>query len=365
MSLWSSVLCSELPCRAEDPLCGPKAGLVLIASLPVARFGFSDSGQTLCYDTAGATISCTDTGWPRQDGSLISPRSRDFLGPLTRADFPADHYTVDRNTRLVWRTCAQGQSGAGCATGSALSFTNDDGVGSATDQCQSLNLANAGLGYAGRQNWRLPTINELISINDYGRASPSLDPGHFPASTSGFYWSSTDDVNYPGFRFTLQLIGGFADSVLQTNPNEVRCVSGDAQATPLRVVNTDGTVTDWTNGLVWQRCVSGKNNDANCSGAHSTHGWQAALQYCSNLNLAGFTDWRLPSVVELNSIPDRSLATGIDSYLFPGSPALPFWTSTSVTSTTNNAWRVEFPDAVVSSDYDKTDSYPVRCVRSL
>ncbi|MCB1139293.1 MAG: DUF1566 domain-containing protein [Leptospiraceae bacterium] len=366
-ALASSVFlrCNEAPCRAEDPACSLEAGLALLSSMARARYGFSDSGQLSCYDTAGAVISCADTNWPRQDGFFISPRARRFLGPVSPTEYPSDFITTDQVTQLVWTTCALGQSGANCATGSALFFTNDGGVGSATDQCGTLNSANGGAGYAGLQNWRLPSIDELISINDYGRSSPSMDPTFFPGSTSGFYWSNTPDANAPGNQFTLQLIGGFADSVLESNPNEVRCVSGAPASRPSFLVFGPGTVTDQSNGLMWQRCVSGQTADTGCSGAHSTHGWQAALQYCANLNLAGFSDWRLPSVVELNSVLDRNVSAGIDEQTFPTSPALPLWTSTTVLSTTNNAWRVEFPDAIVSSDYDKTDTYPVRCVRSF
>jgi hypothetical protein len=45
----------------------------------------------------------------------------------------------------------------------------------------------------GHTDWRLPTLIELVSIADYGRASaPALDPTAFPsASASGGYWSST------------------------------------------------------------------------------------------------------------------------------------------------------------------------------
>ena len=36
--------------------------------------------------------------------------------------------------------------------------------------------------------------------------------------------------------------------------------------------------------------------------------WNDASSYCSNLNLAGKSDWRLPSIVELSSITDNSVS---------------------------------------------------------
>jgi len=41
----------------------------------------------------------------------------------------------------------------------------------------------------------------------------------------------------------------------------------------------------------------------------SARGWDAALTYAEDLDFAGFTDWRLPDIKELQTITDYSLAT--------------------------------------------------------
>ena len=44
------------------------------------------------------------------------------------------------------------------------------------------------------EGWRLPTVKELISIVDYDRHSPCIDP-LFLGTQSAYYWSSTPYAN--------------------------------------------------------------------------------------------------------------------------------------------------------------------------
>jgi hypothetical protein len=73
--------------------------------------------------------------------------------------------------------------------------------------------------------------------------------------------------------------------------------------------NHDGTITDEATGLTWMKADSGKGMD-----------WPSALVYGSNLELAGYTDWRLPSAKELQTIidytrsPDTTKAAAIDPF---------------------------------------------------
>ena len=49
--------------------------------------------------------------------------------------------------------------------------------------------------------------------------------------------------------------------------------------------------TDPTSGLMWVNPPSGGNKD-----------WSAAKSYCQELNLGGYTDWRLPTIGELRTL---------------------------------------------------------------
>lgn len=47
-------------------------------------------------------------------------------------------------------------------------------------------------GLCGYTNWRLPTVDELLSIVDYGNTKPSIDSSYFPRTSFGAsYWSSS------------------------------------------------------------------------------------------------------------------------------------------------------------------------------
>jgi len=65
--------------------------------------------------------------------------------------------------------------------------------------------------------------------------------------------------------------------------------------------NSDGTITDWNTGLVWQK--------EQLNG----YQWGEAEDYCTDLTLGGITSWRVPSTKELYSLIDYSGTTGSSS----------------------------------------------------
>jgi len=71
--------------------------------------------------------------------------------------------------------------------------------------------------------------------------------------------------------------------------------------------NGDDTITDNNTGLTWMQTDSGTGMP-----------WAEALDYCENLDYAGYSDWRLPNAKELQSIvdyarsPDTTNSAAID-----------------------------------------------------
>jgi hypothetical protein len=123
------------------------------------------------------------------------------------------------------------------------------------------------------------------------------------------------------------------------------------------VNNGNGTVTDTATGLVWQQETPDSKT------------WEQALSYCETLSLAGYTDWRLPTNKELQSLVDYSRYNpAIDTTYFPDAVSSFYWSSTSLycSSTYPNftAWGVDF---YYGDDgnycHVKSDSNYVRAVR--
>ncbi len=135
--------------------------------------------------------------------------------------------------------------------------------------------------------------------------------------------------------------------------------------------NGDGTVSDATTNLRWQKCsgteaqgsISVDNSyNATCSGTEIFYNWANGLNYCKNLTLAGKT-WRLPSVNELKTLVDtnQSAAPYINQSVFPGTVANVYWSASTYVPNTTLAWIVSFNSGYVV-DYNKTYSNYVRCV---
>lgn len=118
------------------------------------------------------------------------------------------------------------------------------------------------------------------------------------------------------------------------------------------VDNGNGTISDTATGLMWQKGEAGAMT------------WEAALTYCENLQLAGYSDWRLPNRNELQSIVDYArYSPAIDRTMFPGAMSSYYWSSTTLAYNTADAWLVGFGNGHVGGR-NKSGSDYVRAVRA-
>jgi hypothetical protein len=167
------------------------------------------------------------------------------------------------------------------------------------------------LSSGGHTDWRVPTLKELYSLILFtGRASgqevidkfidttvfdqPIGDPRPIDAQT----WSSNEyvgttmnaDATVFGVNFLDGRIKGYPKFKPGTGgqtPNEMYFLMVRGVATygiNDFIDNSDETITDRATGLMWQQADDGKSRD-----------WEEALEYAEKLELAGHTDWRLPS----------------------------------------------------------------------
>ncbi len=141
-----------------------------------------------------------------------------------------------------------------------------------------------------------------------------------------------------------------------------------AASSPPFVDNGDGTVTDTSTGLMWDQCAAGLSGNGTCrTGTAATYTWADAFGLAKTQSAAkykGYSDWRLPSAVELMTLVKGAIGPFIDAAAFPSTPADEyFWTSSTYAPVPSFAWFVGFDDGNAIA-YDKTSTFFVRLVRS-
>ena len=121
-----------------------------------------------------------------------------------------------------------------------------------------------------------------------------------------------------------------------------------------RYTRASDIVTDELTDLMWQ-------DDESAKTTYKTYA--EAITYCSSLSFGGYTDWRLPSSTELESIIDYgSSDPSIDTNYFQNTYSNRYWSSTSYEGSSDVAWVVNFNYGSVGGNL-KSSSYYVRCVR--
>ena len=91
--------------------------------------------------------------------------------------------------------------------------------------------------------------------------------------------------------------------------------------------------------------------------------WDALAQANAN-SLGGYNDWRIPNNFELSSIVNLgNCSPGIDTTVFPSTPADNHWTASTHPCYSSNAFYVRFSKGTVRYYYKQTSKYYVRFVR--
>ncbi len=331
------------------------------------------TGQTVCWDASGAggtDADCDKVSYPGQDGyyQVGCPTEGRFKTHDEDSSIPAST-VLDTCTGLMWTQDPVDVNGDGRTDQADVTDWSD-----ALGACDTLQVG-------GYDDWRLPNVRELLSIVDYGRSDPAIDPVfHAPVvlAETGYYWSSTSHKKEPAKAWNVRISDGhctgndtgdtksslwFVRAVRSTMQSYRRnrlpatgqelcwdTVGKDetcADATHPRrdgevregcprdgrfVLNDSGTPNDWNDdtvvdnctGLEWQRT------------GERTGDWGLALRYCAGLTLKKKHDWRLPNVAELQSLQDYSSRTAIaPEFVQPDGTNIQanrrwYWSSTTV-----------------------------------
>jgi len=150
------------------------------------------------------------------------------------------------------------------------------------------------------------------------------------------------------------------------------------KGTPSNYTRASDMVSDARRNLMWQDNAAAagthrpwltEENDGACqlnptsTACYNTSGYTVTT-YCSDLTLGGYTDWRLPTVTELEGIVDYSKEhPSIDTAYFNHVSSSGYWSSSTWENYKGNAWIVYFDNGDVGLDQLKKINHYVRCVR--
>ena len=391
---------------------GTQSNLTLFSHFGSSAQRLANGNTLICATTTGYLSEVTSAGltvWeyinPVTAAGVVKTIG-DCL-PMTNAVWRAHRYAPDfvgfQNTDLTpGKTITEAAAGAWSMlklpdTGQALSYSatfgedhdytinppsfTDHGNGTVTDNVTGLMWQKAdggemtwdsattyslNLALGGHTDWRLPTAHEAYSLMNLGTINPALNTSAFTASTAEYWWTRDTLAGDKTRVWATNAGGGIgphpksetisAGGSKRFHVRGVRGAAAPAAGGPIHHLldNRDGTVTDQDTGLMWQK---GEGSAAKT--------WENALQYAEGMSLAGYSDWRLPNIKEIQSINDESMtAPSLDRAFFPGAAAASYWSSTSIFNNAAQAWTNNFQYGIVSYA-DKTTALAVRCVRTV
>lgn len=108
-----------------------------------------------------------------------------------------DGTVTDLVTKLTWKRCSEGLSGRNCELEKAITYNWSEAL-----------TAAASSRFAEKNEWRVPTIQELDSIIEFRCTMPAVNAEIFPATHASNYWSSSHFAGYPGGSWNVNFNDG-------------------------------------------------------------------------------------------------------------------------------------------------------------
>lgn len=82
----------------------------------------------------------------------------------------------------------------------------------------------SGLDIDSKDDWRVPSPQELQSLVDYGTDSPAINVDAFPYATASYYWSVASGASDNGVAWAVYFSYGYLHRNGKTGSYKVRCV---------------------------------------------------------------------------------------------------------------------------------------------
>ncbi len=303
--------------------------ILLVLSIACFAMGQSISKSMLKLPDTGETTKYTTTFGEDADYLINAP----FLKKNT------DGTVLDTITGLMWQQTDGGE----------MTIEN------ARFYPKSLTLG-------GYSDWRLPTAHESFSILNHQKINPALDITVFTSTAADYWWTSDKQTSDSTKIWCTNAGGGVGN-----HPKSETVSAGGTKKFHVRVVRNTKTPTTVANqftdngnstnkdnltGLTWQQVP---NSDSLT--------WENALAYAENLVLAGYSDWRLPNIKELQSINDERLVSpSVSPAFFKTIGVKNYWSSTTLPNQTTRAWYLSTQFGITTYEL-KTARLAVICVR--
>lgn len=137
--------------------------------------------------------------------------------PDNRYTDNGDGTVTDNQTGLMWKQCVEGltTTTTACDTGSAGSYAWSAALQQA-----------AASSFAQYSDWRLPNRNELNSLAERACFNPAINTTLFPATPSGYMWSSSPDANIAANAWGVDFNFGESFPWVKSFTYSVRLVRG-------------------------------------------------------------------------------------------------------------------------------------------
>lgn len=251
-----------------------------LAASAVAQAGpLNDTGQTLCYNSSGATIPCTAA--PAADDGRFGRDAAANAGVLPKTGKGAagfDFTKIDNNGNVLAATATLATTTPPAAstdwactrdnvtgltwemktptagdlryTGHTYTWYSTDGASNGGDpgnvgtdtcagtlsayanQCNTANYVAAvnAAALCGYTDWRLPSLKELQSLVDFSvpatNVAPTIDANYFPNTQINRYWSARNYANDPTKAWRVHFSGGHSATTAKGIVYYVRLVRG-------------------------------------------------------------------------------------------------------------------------------------------
>jgi hypothetical protein len=328
----------------DDKKARSSATVEIVVSEKWLQSKFNDTGITFCFDGAFNLNHCNILSYPRQDAEF----GRDVENNDDKDGHAGFSFSkIDENGKTLPLEAKNWACVKDNVTGFLWEVKTQSSPRYRFDETAELIKQTNDKNLCGQKNWRLPQIQELQTIVNYGEnfPNPAIDFDFFPDTVNQMYWTKTPYLKNDYHNWVVHFDDGRLFEQNKTNQAAVRLISNENQQTSQYILLEDGAeVLDTKTGLIWRRCVEGMRwNGKSCDGFAFAGMFVESLERAAMQAKLTGKNWRLPNVKELSSLVDFAQEKlAIDETIFPQTLNDQFWSSSVSSFNPFYGWVTHF-----------------------